>query len=114
MQPEHSGQQIDEAVYSREFSGSPRQYRIASILSGLYLGVSIYLIYALFRFYFAGDASVFNFKALLYVGIFCGIYIPWSYKTILKYDGIRSTGRGWVEKEASVTLIERKRHRRFG
>ena len=89
MQPERSGQPIDEAVYSREFGGSTRQYLMASILSGLYLGVSIYLIYALFRFYFAGDASVFSLKALLYVGIFCGIYIPWSYKTIITYDGIR-------------------------
>ena len=114
MQPERSAQRIDEVVYSREFAGSPHKYLIASILSCLYLGVSIYLIYALFRFYFAGDASVFSLKALLYVGIFCGIYIPWSYKTIIKYDGIRSSGRGWVEKEASVKLIEKKRHRRFG
>lgn len=107
-------QKQEEMVYSREFNGAPKLYLRASIASGLYLGVGIYLVYACIRYYFAGDASAFSLKGLSYLGIFCALYIPFAYRTMLKYDGLKTTGSAWVQKEATVKLIERKDHRRFG
>lgn len=107
-------QKQQAAVYSREFNGTPKLYLRAAIASGLYLGLGIYLVYASVRYFFAGDASAFSLRGLFYLGLFFAIYIPFAYRTMLKYDGLKSTGRSWVQKEATVKLIERKDHRRFG
>jgi ABC-type glycerol-3-phosphate transport system permease component len=107
-------QTVDTAVYSREFNGTPARYLLASILTGLYLGISIALGYGLIRYYFLGDASVFSFQLLLYTALFLVVYIPLSYRIMLKYDGLLSSGNKWAHKKANVTLIELKEHRRFG
>jgi pilus assembly protein TadC len=104
----------EAAVYSREFSGTPKLYLRVAIASGVYLGLGIFLVYACIRYYFAGDASAFSTRGLLYLGLFLALYIPFAYRTILKYDGISRDGRSWVQKEVTVKLIERKTHRRFG
>ncbi|QFU75409.1 hypothetical protein EY643_06945 [Halioglobus maricola] len=112
MDSENLGRQ--SMVYSREFNGTPKLYLCAAIASGLYLGLGIYLVYACICYYFAGDASVFSFRYLVYLGLFFAIYIPFAYRTMLKYDGLKSSGDSWEQKEARVKLIERKEHRRFG
>lgn len=114
MKTDSSEQDNSEPVYSRAFNGTPRLYWIASILSGLYLGIGIYLTYGLTRYYLAGDEAMFSLKALAYLVIFCALYIPFSYRTMMKTDGMNLSGSGWAQKEAKVTLIERKEHRRFG
>ena len=114
MESDSKIQAVDAASYSREFSGTPRRYLLVSIVTGLYLGFSIPLGYGLIRYHFMGDASTFSFQTLLYIGLFCVLYIPLNYRVILKYDGLLSKGTDWVYKEADVKLIEMKEHRRFG
>jgi len=101
-------------VYSREFSGTPGLYLRAAIASGLYLGLAIYLVYGFIRWYFAADASAFSARGLMYLGLFLSLYIPFAYHSMLKYDGMKGSGRTWAQKEVTVKLIERKEHRRFG
>ncbi|MCB1687152.1 MAG: hypothetical protein KDI33_01625 [Halioglobus sp.] len=114
MDSDSKTQAVDAASYSREFNGTPRLYLLASIITGLYLGVSIPLGYGLIRYHFLGDASVFSFQLLLYTALFFVVYIPLSYRIMLKYDGLLSSGTQWAHKKANVTLIEQKEHRRFG
>jgi hypothetical protein len=103
-----------ETVYSRPFNGTPKLYRRVAVAAGLYLGLGVYLVYALIRYYFAGDGSVFGLEALSCVGLFLLLYIPWSYRMMLRYDGLLSSGSSWRYREARVKLAERKEHRRFG
>ena len=114
MQSENVQQIQSGTAYSRPFNGTPKMYKRVAVGVGLYLGLGTYGVYALIRYYFAGDDSVFSLEALSYVGLFLVIYIPWSYRMMLRYDGQLSSGGSWQHREAAVKLVERKEHRRFG
>ena len=103
-------QDRDDAVYSRPFNGNPRLYRRVVVAAGLYLGLGVYLVYAFIRYCFAGDSRVFSLEALSYVGLFLLVYIPWSYRMMLRYDGLLTSG----STTASVTAaswLRAARHR---
>jgi len=105
---------MQEEVYSKPFSGTKRKYLIVSTIIACYLGVSIFLMYGLSRYYLLGDTSTFSLKTVLWVCFGILLYIAYSYHQMKKVDGLFESGEDWVEKSVKVTLIEQKHHRPFG